>query len=285
MLFRSNTPVQLYEFPDKIKPGNNNKINFNEITGELSWNSPQQRGEYTIAIHVISYRNGKAIDTTMRDMQILIETISSPGLLPEIATEIPQLIEVKAGQEVFFVLKSKTQQNPDGGNAITQYKVTATSGAFEAANNKAEFNNNKGYRAITTDTFRWKVTEQHARRTPYMVVFKIEDNTFDSAGIVNFYMLPIKVNSLASKVQEFDNQRIKAYPNPANDAVTLDFEGEKESAQLEVFDITGRSVFSTRVKNQQSYNLKRENVGKGTFFVRMHFEQSDKMAIKKVVFQ
>ncbi len=280
-----NSIAPLYELPDKIKAGANNKITFNELTGEFSWNSPQQKGEYAIAIKVISYRNGVAIDSTVRDMQILIETISSPGLLPEIATEIPQSLEVKAGQEVFLVLKSKTQQNPDGSNAVKQYKVTATSGAFEVANSKAEFNNNKGYQAITTDTFRWKVTEQHARKMPYMVVFKIEDNTFDSLGVVNFYMLPIKVNSLASKVQEFDNQRIKAYPNPASDAITLDFEGEKESAQLEVFDITGRSVFSTRVKNQQSYNLKKENVGKGTFFVRMHFEQSDKMAVQKIVFQ
>ncbi len=284
-LMNKTSVVSLYEFPDRIKAGANNKITFNELTGEFTWNSPQQKGEYAIAIQVISYRNGTAIDTTVRDMQILIETISSPGLLPEISTEIPQLLEVKAGQEVFLVLKSKTQQNPDGSNAVKQYKVTVTSGAFEVANSKAEFNNNKGYRAITTDTFRWKVIEQHARKMPYMVVFKIEDNTFDSVGIVNFYMLPIKVNSLSSKIQEFDNQRIKAYPNPANDAVTLDFEGEKESAQLEVFDITCRSVFSTRVKNQPSYNLKKENVGKGTFFVRMYFEQSDKMAVQKVVFQ
>lgn len=273
-----NTPVVLYEFPDKIRPGTNNKISLNEVTGEFTWNSPQQAGEYAIAIKVISYRNGVAIDSTVRDMQILIE--SRTGILPEIGTEVPKLVEVKAGQEVFLVLKSKIQQDANG----KLFKLIATGGAFEVTNNKAEFNN-KGYQTATSDTFRWKVTEEHARKMPYMIVFKLEDNTFESAGLANYYVLQIKVNSLASKTQELDNQSLKIFPNPAYDAITLDFDGKNEPVKIEVLDVTGRTVFTTQLKNQNTYILKKENVGKGLFWVRAYFEKSNTVAVKKVVFE
>ena len=279
-----NRPVPLYEFPDKIKAGTNNKITLDEKTGEFLWNSPQQKGEYNIAIKIISYRNGVAIDSTVRDMQILIDIIASP-LLPEIVTEIPPLTEVKAGQEVLLILKSKIGQSLQSGNAIRQLNVTATGGAFEVLNNKAEFNNQKGYQTILSDTFRWKITEQHARKMPYMVVFKIEDNTFDSMGLVNFYILQIKVNSLASKTQDVDNQALKIYPNPANEAITLDFDNKNEPVLIDVFDVTGRNIFSTTVKNANQYQLKKENVGKGIFGVRAYFEKSNTVAVKKIVFQ
>ncbi len=279
-----NRPVPLYEFPDKIKAGANNKVTLDEKTGEFLWNSPQQRGEYNIAIKIISYRNGIAIDSTVRDMQILIDIIASP-LLPEISTEVPQLIEAKAGQEVFLVLKSKIQQSPESGNSVKQFKLTATSGAFEVSTNKAEFNNNKGYQTVLSDTFRWKITEQHARKMPYLVVFKVEDNTFDSTGLVNFYVLQIKVNSLASKTQDIDNQALKIYPNPANEAITLDFDNKNEPVLIDVFDVTGKNVFSTSVKNQNLFQLKKENLGKGIFWVRTYFEKSNTVAVKKVVFQ
>ena len=273
-----NSPVVLYEFPDKIRPGTNNKISLNEVTGEFTWNSPQQAGEYAIAIKVISYRNGVAIDSTVRDMQILIESRS--GILPEIGTEVPKLVEVKAGQEVFLVLKSKIQQDANG----KLYKLIATGGAFEVTNNKAEFNN-KGYQTATSDTFRWKVTEEHARKMPYMIVFKLEDNTFESAGLANYYVLQIKVNSLASKTQEIDNQSLKTFPNPAHDAITLDFDGKNEPIKIDVLDVTGRTVFTTQLKNQNTYILKKENIGKGLFWIRAYFEQSNTVAIKKVVFE
>ena len=274
-----NTPVNLYEFPDKIRPGTNNKISLNEMTGEFTWNSPQQAGEYAIAIKVISYRNGVAIDSTVRDMQILIE--SRTGILPEIGTEVPKLVEVKAGQEVFLVLKSKIQQDANG----KLFKLIATGGAFEVTNNKAEFNNNKGYQTATSDTFRWKVSEEHARKMPYMIVFKLEDNTFESAGLANYYVLQIKVNSLASKTQELDNQSLKTFPNPAYDAITLDFDGKNEPVKIDVLDVTGRTVFTTQVKNQNTYILKKESVGKGLFWVRAYFEKSNTVAVKKVVFE
>jgi hypothetical protein len=278
-----NNPVPLYEFPDKIKPGSNNKATLDEKTGEFIWNSPQQKGEYNMAIKVISYRNGAAIDSTVRDMQVLIE--GTTGLLPEIANEIPLLIEVKAGQEVFLVLKSKILLSPESGSSVKLVKLTSTSGAFEVLNNKAEFNNNKGYQMVLSDTFRWKVTEQHVRKMPYIVVFKVEDNTFDSTGLVNFYMLQVKVNSLSSKVQELDNQSLKAYPNPALDAITFDFDGKNEPVLLDVFNVTGKNVFSTQVKNQNQFQLKKEAIGRGIFWVRTYFETSNRMAVKKIVFQ
>ena len=69
----SNASVPGYDLPDQIRAGVNNQILLDPKTGEFRWNTPQQRGEYNIAFHIISYRNGNPIDTTVRDMQVLIE--------------------------------------------------------------------------------------------------------------------------------------------------------------------------------------------------------------------
>ena len=67
-----NQPVPNYLFPDKIEAGQNNSISINERTGDFIWMTPQKAGEYNIAMAIIEYRNGKPIDTLIRDMQILI---------------------------------------------------------------------------------------------------------------------------------------------------------------------------------------------------------------------
>jgi hypothetical protein len=273
-----NTPVSLYNFPNEIKAGNNNKLTLNERTGELIWNSPQQAGEYGLAIHVISYRNGRAIDTTVRDMQILIEAGS--GALPEVTTTVPQLVEIKPNGEITLVVKSAAT------TAGKQVRVTATGGVFEVTN-KAVFMGKNAYQTTTSDTFRWKATDANVRAAPYTIVFKVEDNTFDNAGLVNFYILQVKVNALSSSVQDIDNQLINAYPNPSSDNMILNIDEKMKSdrAHLEVYDITGKTVFATNTVAQTQVVLKKADIGRGVFFVKMYFENAQVVSVKKVVFE
>ncbi len=80
MTFRLITPMQSlnknvtnYLLPSAIMPSDSNVISLNPLNGTLEWKNPQQEGLYTVAIQVISYRNSIAIDTIMRDMDIIVQ--------------------------------------------------------------------------------------------------------------------------------------------------------------------------------------------------------------------
>lgn len=80
MAFRLVTPMQAlnknitnYLLPSAIIPSDSNVISLNPLNGTLEWKSPRQEGLYTVAIQVISYRNSVAIDTIMRDMDIIVQ--------------------------------------------------------------------------------------------------------------------------------------------------------------------------------------------------------------------
>jgi hypothetical protein len=68
-----NKSISNYQLPSLIVPSDSNKISFNEKNGTFDWNSPRRAGLYTIAIQVISYRGGVAIDTLLRDMNIIVQ--------------------------------------------------------------------------------------------------------------------------------------------------------------------------------------------------------------------
>ncbi len=182
-----NSPVPQYEFPDKIRPGANNVISLDERTGQFLWRSPQTRGEYNIAFQIISFRRGSPIDTTIRDMQVLIEDCQND---PPKITTIDKICVI-AGQTVQFPVVAT---DPNSGQKVS---LTALGGPFEVLRNKAVF---KGTGSTTTfrtppvrDTFRWNTICDHIEEYPYTVVFKAVDNFFDSTGLVDLKTVQIKV--------------------------------------------------------------------------------------------
>ena len=183
----ANSQVPLYEFPNRIKPGLNNVLNLDEKTGQLLWRTPQQRGEYNFAFLIISYRRGVAIDTTIRDMQVLIEDCIND---PPVITTIEKLCVV-AGKEVRFPVTA-TDRNP--GQKVS---LTALGGPFEVKNSKARFvgtgTTNRFFTPPVVDTFRWQTICDHIAEQPYNVVFKAQDNFFDTSGLVDLKTVQIKV--------------------------------------------------------------------------------------------
>jgi hypothetical protein len=78
-----NTPINKYSPVTDIKQGDNNKATLNPATGLFLWDAPQQAGGYTIALQAISYRNGVALDTTVRDLLFTVEEITANNELSE----------------------------------------------------------------------------------------------------------------------------------------------------------------------------------------------------------
>ncbi len=81
-------------------------------------------------------------------------------------------------------------------------------------------------------------------------------------------------------IQEEAN--MKLYPNPAESSATIQFDGAIEKAQIEVFDIMGKLVFSDNMNNS-TYLLRVENFPAGIYQIVVRTENGS--FVKKLVVQ
>lgn len=173
-----DTPVPNYLFPNQVEGNGGTNFGLNEITGDLNWNAPLVRGEYNVAIMIISWRNGVPIDTTIRDMQILVlecEDNNAP-----IINTIDEICVV-AGELVEFDVTATDLNLGD------KLKLTANGAPFEldispvsnpeiwrlSPEPAAEYENQP-----VTKRFSWQTTCEHISDLPYTVVFRAEDDFF-----------------------------------------------------------------------------------------------------------
>ena len=180
-----DTPVPQYFWPDMISPGPDNNYFLNSVTGDFYWDAPQEAGEYNIAMYIISWRNGVAIDTVIRDMQILIEDCDD-NRPPEITTE--QFICVVAGDVVDF---NVIATDPDFGQEI---ELTALGAPLIDPFSPAIWTVPAGFNDPPVEgNFFWQTTCEHISDQPYTVVFKAVDNYFDTIGLSTLRTVQIKV--------------------------------------------------------------------------------------------
>ncbi len=188
-----NVPVPNYTFPPDVQGNDGSTLNLNEITGDLVWDNPQVRGEYNIAMIIISWRNGFPIDTVLRDMQIRVEDCEE-NLPPDI--QAPDELCVVAGEVVKFQV---TATDPDAGDKV---KLSALGGPFEVPISPADdrelwrpFGNPSAqYQSQpVVKTFRWQTTCEHISNQPYTIIFKAIDDVFDTTGLATLKTVRIKV--------------------------------------------------------------------------------------------
>lgn len=159
-----NTPANGWVQVNFIAPGPNNVITLNPITGMITWNAPQQKGEYNIAILVKSYRKGLYLGAILRDMQIRIEDNKNR---PPVV-QAPDELCVTAGTLINFEV---TARDPDIGQSV---RLSATGGPFLVPN-KATFSQ-ETFGNPVKGRFEWQTNCNNIQLQPYQVVFKAEDD-------------------------------------------------------------------------------------------------------------
>lgn len=194
----NGTQVPNYIWPQDV-PGNGGCcLTLDPTKGTLKWEAPQVPGEYNVAMIIISWRDGVPIDTTIRDMQILVFQCDE-NRAPEIET-IDEICVV-AGDMVQF---NVTATDPDAGDKI---KLSALGSPFIVEFSPADdeetwrpFGNPSATydQQPVTKTFRWQTTCEHISDLPYTVVFKAEDDFFiqnvpGSTGLATLKTVRIKV--------------------------------------------------------------------------------------------
>jgi gliding motility-associated-like protein len=176
------TSVPGYVPVSAIVPGIFNNYTLDPLTGLFTWNSPQQAGEYNIAILVKSYRNGQYLGGIVRDIQIDIRNAQNTP--PQILS--PDRICVQAGTLIDFDVTATDADIPT--QIVT---LTATSGAFLIRNSPATFPSVQGN--PITSNFRWQTNCSHIQQQAYQVVFKAKDSYFINGGQVDASLATFKV--------------------------------------------------------------------------------------------
>ena len=166
--------------PGYALPTAPNGIAIDPVTGDLYWDSPQMQGEYNIAILITEWRNGVAIGTVTRDMQISISACDN---------EPPQIITITdtcivAGTTLVFDVTA-TDANS------TQVTLSATGEPFQVAVSPAVFPQQHDTPPLVTQ-FLWHTQCAHVRKPPYQVTFKAIDNG-PQVNLVNFKTVRISV--------------------------------------------------------------------------------------------
>ena len=137
----------------------------NAITGDLIWDAPMDTGIFNFAMNIEEWRKGVKIGNIVRDMQVEVYNTKNNPPVNQPLTNIC----VEAGKLIDFTIES-TDVDKD---SITQ---TATGGPFVVDANKATFTVVSKDTGRSVSRFTWQTDCSHARKQPYIVVIKAEDN-------------------------------------------------------------------------------------------------------------
>ena len=155
-------PIPGYTLPS---PANSCRIN--AVTGDFSWISPEQQGEFNIAILIEEWRDGQKIGSVERDMQINVVVCNNhPPVVDSIADTC-----VEAGHALRFPVNA---HDPDTNDIVT---LTALGGPFVLSTSPAYMDPDTAQgQGRTTSIFHWPTVCKHVKKNPYQVFFKAQDD-------------------------------------------------------------------------------------------------------------
>lgn len=175
--------VPNYSFPNEVMPGLNNSFFLDPVSGDILWQSPQVPGVYNIAFTIISWRKGKIIDITIRDMQIFVSACDNNPPIVETIDEIC----VVAGDSVKFRVIGRDIDSTD------YIQLTALGAPLTSPFSPATFDANPDWNlAPDTGYFRWITACEHISNQPYTVVFKATDS-LTTPQLADLHTVAIKV--------------------------------------------------------------------------------------------
>ncbi len=149
--------------------GNGGTYNVDAVSGTLTWCSPQQQGEYNLAMIIKEWRKKDdgtyfLVGYVIRDLQVDVGTCNnnSPSILPIRDTCIT------AGA---FISKLITATDSD----LDILTMSANGAPFGTATPFASFSSPPSLSPVF-GTFSWQTACSHIRKSPYQVTVKVIDN-------------------------------------------------------------------------------------------------------------
>lgn len=186
--FAPRAPIANYTLPNEVA-GAGSSLEIDPRTGQITWDSPSAPGEYNIAFLVKSFRNGIALDTLVRDMQVFVDDCANDPPVIEIAREE---ICVVAGEVVEFdVVAAAPFTDTD-----QQVTLTGSGLPFDLLDNPATL---LPQSTVPEDdpvikTFRWQTTCDDISDQEYFVILRAVDTGAPRpTGLATLRAVSIKV--------------------------------------------------------------------------------------------
>jgi len=179
-------------------------------TGQITWTTPKEIGIYNVAILIKEYRFGKMIGYIIRDMQINV--LACPPIIAVISPL--QDICIEAGHNIDYKLPVKaTVDSITKKGAIIQIDsplkfpitLSAYGGPFLQTVQPATLNIATPpapgyYYDSIKGIFEWRVSCEHIRNQPYLVVFKASTTADGVDSITDVKSMQIRVVGPAPNV-------------------------------------------------------------------------------------
>lgn len=185
-----NMEVPRYSFPNLISPGPNNIISLDPVSGDFVWDAPQRAGEYNIAMRIYEHRNGRVINSFIRDLQIEIRDCDNQP--PQVSAR--DEICVVAGDTVRIPVQvTDPDRNPEqqvkvelrGGPFVQDFSPARVIGPDEFSDQPLEVE------------FFWPTTCEHISPEYYSVTIRAIDDFYDTTGLADLETISIKVSGPA----------------------------------------------------------------------------------------
>lgn len=152
--------------------GNGGISRINSQTGLATLKAPQS-GKYAIAVDVLEYRNGKLISKTRRDIQIIsinCPNNPSPKLVSTGNNSVNTKFTVSAGDTLTFPMEYE-----DKDSMYLTRSGDIFSGSASIRPPYARLKSAEGKGKVKAK-FYWPTGCHHARKQPYIVTVKVDDN-------------------------------------------------------------------------------------------------------------
>lgn len=152
--------------PGYTYPNASTSLTLDAVTGDLVWDSPEQQGEYNIAILIEEWRNGFKIGSVLRDMQIIVVACNNnPPVIESVSDTC-----VEAGKTLRFPVRA---YDPDSNNVT----LNGTGGPFILDDSPATLEPNPATGSGHTQAlFQWNTKCSHVQNRSYQVFFKAKDD-------------------------------------------------------------------------------------------------------------
>jgi len=230
-----NEPVPGYESLQDISNNAGTSFEFNEETGLLIWDTPTIPGEYTVAIEILSYRNGIQNGRLIRDMQIVVSFMEMMKPVLEIANVEENIInDVEIGDMIEFQISLENENGLD-----IELFVSSELIGNSTNNVNVDFINEN------SAVFSWTVEEQNVRPQPFNIVVGART----VSGIANYKLLRYSTKSSWNNVNTVDlKEHINVFPNPCVDFCNIEIVSElPQTRKYYMMNSIGKEVESGEI--------------------------------------
>ncbi len=102
----------------------------------------------------------------------------------------------------------------------------------------------------------------------YTEVVLNKNYTFEHQGGESNNRFLLTFKNTSSDIENYDINKIKIYPNPAKDFLTIKSDNTVTEGSVEILSLTGKTVYSSNIKNG-TVNINLRNFSDGIWFVRL----------------